>query len=189
MFIAPAYNQSGFIFTELILPVMANTIQRLAIAIMVLIGAACSMLNAQTGTLPKFEDYRTSDKLKGKPVPAKPQSAEAKLYRTAIKEGAKEGPNFAGSYTVVTWGCGTACLMFAIVDGRTGKVFVAPFTVSMGEHLEQEEDLIEFHPDSKLLIVTGDINEKNYGKYFYKWDKGRLTLLRRSEAKPVNSGN
>ncbi len=31
----------------------------------------------------------------------------AKRYRTRLREGAAEGPNFAGHFTIVGWGCGT----------------------------------------------------------------------------------
>ena len=29
----------------------------------------------------------------------------------------------AAGNTVISWGCGTSCIQFAIVDGLTGKVF------------------------------------------------------------------
>jgi|GEM_PF-4263502 len=51
----------------------------------------------------------------------------------------------------------------------------------MGEHIDQAEDLIEYRPDSKLIIITGDINEENYGKYYYIWNSGRLKLLYKTE--------
>lgn len=76
-------------------------------------------------------------------------------------------------------------MMFAIVDARSGAVFMAPFTVSMGAHLNQEEDLIDYRPDSKLSVITGDLNEEEYGKYYYLWDKGQLKLLQRTEPNPV----
>ncbi len=158
---------------------MISTIRRFVCSATLL--GCYAVLQAQTDRLPTFEDYRTTDTLKGKPAPAKPVSADAKRYRTAIKEGAKEGPNFAGRSTIVTWGCGSACLMFAIVDGTTGRVFVAPFTVSLGGHFGQVEDLIDYRPDSKLLIITGDINEEKYGRYYYAWDNGRLNLLHEAE--------
>lgn len=159
--------------------------RRFIITTAVIFIMVCSGLIAQPSTLPKFEDYHTSETIKSKPAPAKPKSPDAKQFRTAIKKGAKEGPNFAGRYTIVTWGCGTACVMFAIVDARSGAVFMAPFTVSMGAHLNQEEDLIDYRPDSKLLVITGDLNEEEYGKYYYVWDKGQLTLLQRTEPNPV----
>src|SRR5438105_1150903 len=45
---------------------------------------------------------------------------------------APDGPNFAGHYTVVTWGCGTECQMHAILDGRTGQFISFGYGSSMG---------------------------------------------------------
>jgi hypothetical protein len=39
----------------------------------------------------------------------------------------RPGPNFAGHYFVITWGCGSPCLMAAIVDGKSGRVQPPPF--------------------------------------------------------------
>jgi hypothetical protein len=47
-----------------------------------------------------------------------------------LREGAKQGPNFAGHYTVVMWGCGSDCMEVAVVDAKTGHVYFVPFTVS-----------------------------------------------------------
>jgi len=49
---------------------------------------------------------------------------EAKAFYTRITETVSSGPNFAGHYTVVYWGCGTDCYGYAIVDAATGKVVV-----------------------------------------------------------------
>jgi hypothetical protein len=38
----------------------------------------------------------------------------------------KVGPNFAGHYIVVQWGCGTSCVMMVIVDALTGKIYDIP---------------------------------------------------------------
>lgn len=48
--------------------------------------------------------------------------ADTRTYRTALTEGLKAGVNFAGTYTVVTVGCGTSCQMHYVVDRQTGKV-------------------------------------------------------------------
>ena len=47
-------------------------------------------------------------------------------YRTRLREGAAEGPNFAGRYTVVIWGCGTGCAQMGVVDSKTGRVYFPP---------------------------------------------------------------
>ena len=43
-------------------------------------------------------------------------------FRTILRNGARKGPNFAGHYTVVEWGCGSNCVVFAVVDARNGEV-------------------------------------------------------------------
>lgn len=49
---------------------------------------------------------------------------EARSYYTAITSQVKEGPNLAGHFTFVEWGCGTECAGYAIVDAITGKVLL-----------------------------------------------------------------
>ena len=44
------------------------------------------------------------------------------MFRTVLRNGMKWGPNFAGHYAVVVWGCGTSCSSFAVVNLRTGQV-------------------------------------------------------------------
>jgi hypothetical protein len=130
---------------------------------------------------PTFADYPATGKVKGKPARARIRTKDARMYRTAITEGAKEGPNFAGHYTIVQWGCGTACLGFAIVDANTGRVTMSPFYVGMGYDLGdelKERDLIEYKLDSRLLIVTGTRDDRGQGQYFYAWDGKRLKLVR-----------
>lgn len=131
---------------------------------------------------PRFEDFPVGEEgqFKGKPAPVK-LTPEARKYRTMIREGAREGPNFAGHYTIVEWGCGVGCVQFAIVDAKTGAVFMPAFYVALppvteGETGEPPEPL-QYRPDSKLLIAGGSRNEKGEGIYYYKWDKNRLTLI------------
>src|SRR5713101_1231751 len=44
-------------------------------------------------------------------------------FRTVIRRGAMKGPNFAGHYTVAEWGCGSNCVVYAIIDAITGAVY------------------------------------------------------------------
>lgn len=136
---------------------------------------------AVVGSLPTFADYPAKGKFNGKPAKAKIKTKDARMYRTAITEGAKEGPNFAGHYTIVTWGCGTGCAGFAIVDANTGAVYMPPFYMSYGHQLNedlQNREMLDYQLGSNLLIVTGSRNETNQGQYFYIWDGKRLKLIR-----------
>ena len=113
------------------------------------------------------------------------------MYRTVLGQGAAKGPNFAGHYTVVAWGCGSSCTSFAIVDSLTGRV-IFPQEISgiNGTHFGSDSDDFEseaktgywglrFRLDSKLLVLVGAINEdeKKEGASYYLLEDGRLRLL------------
>lgn len=73
----------------------------------------------------------------------------AKRYRdfpTRLRAGAKGGPNFAGHWAIVGWGCGTGCIEYHMVDSVTGAIRPLP--------LEPEHDSVTVviaHPNSRLL--------------------------------------
>lgn len=47
---------------------------------------------------------------------------EAKKYYTRITEAVKKGVNFSDHYVLIPIGCGTDCVLFAVVNAKTGKV-------------------------------------------------------------------
>jgi len=97
---------------------------------------------------PRFEAYLVRGKFHGTPAEVNLHShPKARMFRTMLRDGAKTGPNFAGYYTVVTWGCGSDCMQVAIVDCRNGRVYFAPFTVSPGIRAD-------FRIDSRLFIAN-----------------------------------
>src|SRR5262245_33590984 len=68
------------------------------------------------GNAPTFEQFKVTEEPEFVPAPLNPKSNPiARNYRTAIRSGMKSGPNFAGHYTLVVWGCGTSCSSFAVV--------------------------------------------------------------------------
>ncbi|OJW49161.1 MAG: hypothetical protein BGO67_11425 [Alphaproteobacteria bacterium 41-28] len=98
-------------------------------------------------SLPDFSQFPVSkeEMLKGKPAPIKLSSYEgAKTYKTKLKEGAKEGPNFAGHYTIVSFGCGTQCQDNWLIDAKTGQI-LNRFSSTVG---------IKQQIDSALLIIN-----------------------------------
>ena len=68
----------------------------------------------------------------------------AKTFRTKLKEGAERGPNFAGHYTIVTYGCGTQCQDNWIIDAKTGKI------------LDRFSSILstKYQSDSLLIIIN-----------------------------------
>ncbi len=125
---------------------------------------------------PRFEDYPAqAETVRPVPVDLK-GNAEARRFRTMLRDGAAEGPNFAGHYTIVGWGCGAACLSWAVVDATTGKVHFDPATkLVSAAHVSVDEDdgnVLRFRRDSRLLIVLGapHEDETREGITYLLWD-------------------
>ena len=74
-----------------------------------------------TGTrLPVFDDYPTKEIFIGKPARVDLRSeSDAPRFRTRLTQDAAKGPNFAGSFTVVMWHCGSNCQTVAMVNAKT----------------------------------------------------------------------
>jgi hypothetical protein len=116
------------------------------VSLVVLVELLTAGLIQQHGReLPKFDEYRAPESFEGPPAAVATGSSRlARTYRTRLREGAKAGPNFAGHFTLVAWGCGSSCQEWAILDARTGRVF---------DWLVRSTAGAEFYPNSRLLIV------------------------------------
>ena len=98
--------------------------------------------------LPDFSYYRVkeTDIMQGKPKPVDLSSYEgAKKYKTRLNEGAKAGPNFAGHYRIVSYGCGTQCQDNWVIDEQTGKI-IDRFESVIGSKYELESTLLIINP-------------------------------------------
>lgn len=134
---------------------------------------ACAQ--APGSRLPQFEDYPVNEVLRGAPSEPVLESPEERRFRTVIRQGVSKGwgvhdgttgkelavpgPNFAGRYVIVTWGCGSPCLMAAIVDAKTGRVFPPLFHHGPGHSYFQVPWAFPMEPlayrlDSRLLIAN-----------------------------------
>ncbi|HYC76237.1 MAG TPA: hypothetical protein VEI02_01305 [Planctomycetota bacterium] len=93
---------------------------------------------------PKFEDYPAVAAFRGRPAtPDLASDPDARRFRTRLRDGAAAGPNFAGDFAFVTWGCGTNCQSSAVVSAVDGRVIFAPFVSELG---------VEFRRDSSLVV-------------------------------------
>ena len=133
---------------------------------------------------PAFHDYPA---VPARMRPAKVQltSPDARRMRTVLREGAAKGPNFAGHFSVVVWGCGSSCSDLAIVDARSGRVFFDESVddisgVHVGDEPGASDWAARFRLDSRLLAIVGAPNENDArdGVTFYEWTGARLKLLR-----------
>jgi hypothetical protein len=152
---------------------------------------AQSSSSSQRGTathrvakMPRFEDYPVREVYKGRPARVRLDSLKARMFRTMLREGARTGPNFAGHYTFVLWGCGTGCAQTAVVDARTGRVYFVP--VEFSDIIDIEDETARkrvFRLDSKLLVITKSHYdmEHTFTAFYYIFENNRFRLLRKAE--------
>ena len=108
--------------------------------------------NGDIKAVPQFSDYPVKDIYRGKPAAVKLASHPlARTFRTVLRDGAEKGPNFAGHFTVVLWGCGAGCQSFAIVETKSGKVM---FMTSEKEKIPEAVVGLDYKIDSSLLVVN-----------------------------------
>ena len=121
-----------------------------------------------------FKNYPATETFSGSPAPVNLAShPQARRFRTVLQQGAKQGPNFAGKYTVVTWGCGTSCQAIGIINAGTGSVYMLDNPAEAG---------VKFQLDSRLLVVNPpenlSENEPDWLQtHYYVWDGKQLTKV------------
>jgi hypothetical protein len=131
--------------------------------------------------LPNYSDYAVTNIFRGKPVEVDLAShSKARRYRTMLSFQAAQGANFAGHYRVATWGCGTECNEFAIVDCKTGKVyFIDEMPYVTWNRYPGKDPGLHFRLESRLLVLEGSpVDGPEKGKFFYLWEKNKLRQIR-----------
>jgi hypothetical protein len=134
---------------------------------------------------PRSEDYpvHRNEIFKGKPARVVLDSRRARMFKTVLRKGAREGPNFAGHYTIVTWGAGLGAFSMA-VDAKTRQVHFPPFESvqdSYGLPYVDKANNPAWRITSKLFAFVGELeNQSNRGEgmYLYVFDRDRFRLVR-----------
>ncbi|MCO6512565.1 MAG: hypothetical protein J5I65_17410 [Aridibacter famidurans] len=131
--------------------------------------------------LPTFEDNHAAV-WKGTPRAVNLSShKDARMFRTRLTEAQKEGVNFAGHFILTYWGCGTNCLVGALIDAKTGRVFFPEQMAGLGVGLpgtDIEAEALEFRKDSSMLIVRGALSDdEEIGTHYLAWEGGRFRKL------------
>ncbi len=124
--------------------VYAGGVNRLVLLVCELVISASAQ--QPSAPSPRFEDYPVVETFKVGPVLPVLRTPDERKFRVVITQGAskgwgvfdgttgeeerKPGPNFAGHYILIHFGCGspglTECLMAAIVDAKTGRAYPPP---------------------------------------------------------------
>jgi hypothetical protein len=112
--------------------------------------------------LPTFYDFPDYDSYS---VPESPKTLAGDIawtshekawnVRTRLREGLKEGPNYAGKYAVIMHGCGSSCQVYWIVNVETGKV-VGNVTAGAGASYKIDSRLFIVNPPSDPLNIGGE---------------------------------
>ncbi len=127
---------------------------------------------------PHFYDHQVDDSWRGRHAEPVLNSSFARNYRTRLRETALQLPNFAGHYTVGLWGCGTSCLMGAIVDLNTGSIVEIPFTICCHDADGMNSGRVEYYANSDLIIFRGLLDEQEpLREAHYRLVAGNLQLV------------
>ena len=139
--------------------------------------ANASLLFGQDPQLPSFARYPARvNGDKSKP-PNLRTNKEARMFRTALRNAAKEGINFAGQFVITSWGCGSSCTVGAVIDGKTGEVFFPKQLDGFWWQFWNGDSSkpFGFQKNSRLLMFLGfepgDYNgdRRRYGYHVYLW--------------------
>jgi hypothetical protein len=88
-------------------------------------------------------------------------------FKTKITETYTEKPNFAGQYTIASWGCGASCGAFVVIDNTTGKIY--------GDYISEKltdggsSYGMDFNVDSNLIIINP--SQESNPDYFKDMDE------------------
>jgi hypothetical protein len=122
-------------------------------------------------TIPAYEDFPVDEIFGGPPAAVDfTGNAPALEFKTTIRQQAAKGPNFAGKYTVVSWGCGSACQQNAVIDAKTGRIVAYNLLTTGGT---------EYRLDSRLLIArqpSPDAEPTDDITNYYVMREGNLRL-------------
>ncbi len=136
-------------------------------------------------SFPEFAQFAVGERFRGKVHALVLKTHSARRFRTVIREAMAGGVNFAGHYVLASWGCGTGCIQFAVVDAITGEVYAPPFDAAYFHYslsiakrwpdfdaegkwwCEQYADWPTFKANSALLVVEGCISDRQCGRAFY----------------------
>lgn len=131
--------------------------KRIAVLLLVLSIVWPGWARAQAS--PSYSSYKTRP-WNGKRVPVKIRTGFDKSFRTRLHYAGNLAPNFAGHWVLTAWGCGTECLMGAVVDLETGHVVDFPFSVCCwGQAVDDKHQAIDFRKDSRLIPFRAVRNE------------------------------
>lgn len=134
-------------------------------------------LLSETGI--KFEDYETTHVWSGERHSPILDTPFKRAFKTRLTWAAEGEPNFDGKYVLVSWGCGTECNHFAIIDIETG-IITDGLTTRWGQTFQADSSLIIVHDPEIFFEESGenDFLPSQLYKSYYRWTGDQLLLLK-----------
>lgn len=152
-------------------------IRNIVFGILCLAFFIASTCRAAGGAVPRFENYKIDKIYTGKTSKVILSTPEARNYRTILREASKETVNYSGEFVLTYWGCGCCCRSAAIVSIKTGRVLFFPDAITQPP-ADINEDVLQFRPDSRLLIVVGQLGEEGdkdgFGRHYFELKNGKF---------------
>ncbi len=152
---------------------------------------AAFLFVAAPGASDEFSLHPAAHRLAHTPAAPIVSSGKARRYRSVLRAEAREGANFNGHYRVASWGCGTNCIEWAVIDLESGKVWFPPEPAYSCWAPEQSDD--KDVPDWFAMRTTSSLlylhicdpplrgSRTFTTRRVYVWTGSELTMLR-SEA-------
>ncbi len=139
-----------------------------------------------------FDNYKIIDPIpKSKAQIDYSSNPTAKQMRSRVSSRYSSGAvDFAGYYITIIWGCGTGCILGAMVDVRDGKVYDLPLGEVKAYYFcnseKDADDRLLYKANSRLFISSScdrsEIeNSQNMNKekiyYINIWDESKKEFL------------
>lgn len=156
-------------------------IRRYAVILWLLAVAWPSATVGQVRPLPGFGAFPVDTSFRGPPATVDLSNVADDTRLKAILEGGiKNGPNFAGAFIIVEWGCGSPCRTLAIVDARSGKVFLPGLSTVKGFVYQRNSSLLVTEPLDEWkadLLAYPDWEPLVRKAYYFNWQSPYLIAV------------
>jgi len=137
----------------------------------------------------EFLKFSPESEYFGSPAAPLLDTKNKRRFRTVLRNGAQEPANFNGHYRIIYWGCGANCISWAIVDQKSGAVWMAPHISESCWPFKRDYDPNAYIPDwfeSKVqsslfysyVCSNPDGNFTFNIRHIYVWKNGKPQLLR-----------
>ena len=104
-------------------------------------------------------------------------------FRTRIRNGMSQGPNFAGEFSVIQIGCGTGCSFVIVGNNRTGQPFNFPRGGEDNMYLS-----LKYQLTSKLMIAQwADYDQSKCFIEHFQFDGSSWTAMAKRDVGPVEA--